>query len=110
MRARIVHNGCKNMARAHMRMVVTAHSEPDKNENMFIEKLALFREKFGNDFYLILLVPPQFYEYVKVQYSGRHAYDELRLVDDVPARAQIEDTSLVMGGGSTSATTGFEPP
>jgi hypothetical protein len=34
-------------------------------------------------FILILLVPPQFYDYVKVQYSGRHAHDELRLVNDV---------------------------
>ena len=36
----------------------------------------------GHSFYLILLIPPMFYKYVETQYP--EAYDELRLVDEIP--------------------------
>lgn len=63
-------------------MEVTAPGEPSVDEREFIEKLTLFRQLYGHSFYLILLIPPMHYKYVETQYP--EAYDELRLIDDVP--------------------------
>jgi hypothetical protein len=54
----------------------------DRTELLFTQKLRLFRETFGRDFYLILLVPARVIDRVKLLY--RESYDEVYEGADIP--------------------------
>jgi hypothetical protein len=62
---------------------VQAYSDkPDPSEVRFTNKIRSFRETFGNDYYLILIVPSRFVDRVKMQYPA--IFDELYVGTDIP--------------------------
>jgi hypothetical protein len=64
-------------------MTVQAYGiEKNSHEAQFAEKLRLFRETFGRDYHLILLVPARVKERVKLWYPESH--DEIYEGTDVP--------------------------
>ena len=64
-------------------MTVQAYGrEKNSHEAQFAEKLRLFRETFGRDYHLILLVPARVKERVKLWYPESH--DEIYEGTDIP--------------------------
>lgn len=55
---------------------------PDENEEKFTVKTSLFRETFGDDYYLILIVPARVKDRVERWYPG--SYDEIIDGADIP--------------------------
>jgi hypothetical protein len=54
----------------------------DESEIRFTEKMRMFREMYGQEFYLDLLVPDQVYDRVRADYP--HSYDEIYVGTDIP--------------------------
>jgi len=64
-------------------MTIQAYGrEKNSHEAQFAEKLRLFRETFGRDYHLILLVPARVKERVKLWYPESH--DEIYEGTDIP--------------------------
>ncbi len=62
---------------------VQAYSDkPDPSEVRFTNKIRSFRETFGNDYYLVLIVPSRFVGRVEMHYSA--IFDELYVGTDIP--------------------------
>ena len=57
-------------------------TEKDTSETRFTEKIRLFRETYGRDFHLILLVPARVKERVESLYP--HSFDEIYVGTDIP--------------------------
>ena len=65
------------------RMTFQAYgTEKDTSETRFTEKIRLFRETYGRDFYLILLVPARVKERIESLYP--HSFDEIYVGTDIP--------------------------
>ena len=56
--------------------------EPSIDERRFVDKMRLFRERFGKDYHLVMIVPPQVKERVHWRYP--EIFDELYETKDVP--------------------------
>jgi hypothetical protein len=54
----------------------------DEAEIRFTQKMRMFREMYGQEFYLDLLVPDQVYDRVRADYP--HSYDEIYVGTDIP--------------------------
>lgn len=62
---------------------VQAYSDkPDPSEVRFANKIRIFRETFGNDYYLVLIVPSRFVDRVELLYPD--IFDELYMGTDIP--------------------------
>lgn len=62
---------------------IQAYSDkPDPSEVRFTKKMRSFRELFGNDYYLVLIVPSRFVDRVEMRYPG--IFDELYVGTDIP--------------------------
>jgi len=69
---------------------VQAYSDkPDPSEVRFTSKMRSFRELFGNDYYLVLIVPSRFVDRVEMRYPS--IFDELYVGTDIPERARAKD-------------------
>jgi len=65
------------------RIRVQAYSDkPDPSEVQFTNKMRSFREIFGNDYYLVLIVPSRFVDRVEMLYPA--IFDELYVGADIP--------------------------
>ena len=62
---------------------VQAYSDkPDPSEDRFTNKMRSFRELFGIDYYLVLIVPSRFVDHVEMRYPA--IFDELYVGADIP--------------------------
>ena len=56
--------------------------KPDPSEVRFTNKIRSFREFFGNDYYLVLIVPSRFVDRMEMRYPS--IFDELYVGTDIP--------------------------
>ena len=56
--------------------------KPDPSEDRFANKMRSFRELFGNDYYLVLIVPSRFIDRVEMRYPA--IFDEMYVGADIP--------------------------
>ncbi len=62
---------------------IQAYSDkPNPSEIRFTNKIRTFRETFGNDYHLVLIVPTRFVDRVKMRYPD--VFDELYVGTDIP--------------------------
>ncbi|MHA1409301.1 MAG: DUF2400 family protein [Candidatus Odinarchaeia archaeon] len=81
-------NGKKVVIECHgMWSILRGHLNTKRNEDWFINKMKFFSEKWGNEFFIILFVPRDSLNYVKMRYSDYfnliYSYNEISILKKI---------------------------